>query len=314
MKDLRKNLGFHEPVMVSEVVEAFETEKYAHLNNPCFVDATVGLGGHAKEFIKRRVFVIGIDADKNSLKVAEEVLKKACPTPLDENSISRGRFKLLHGNFSEIDKLVLGVSKDPVNGVLFDLGISSYQLDDSNRGFSFKDVNAPLDMRMDKEIQAVCARDLLAVLDKRKLTQVFSEVLANSLSFRLANRIVEKRKEHSIETVGDFLEIVKPLVRKKGKVDSATLPFLALRMAVNSEIENLVKGLAGAFEILASHGRLVVISFNSGEDRVVKNFFKSKEVLGKGISITKKPISPSVGEIESNPRARSAKMRVLEKL
>jgi 16S rRNA (cytosine1402-N4)-methyltransferase len=314
MKDPGKNHDFHNPVMVSEVSDFLETKITAHLNNLIFVDATVGLGGHAKEFVKKGIFVVGIDADKSSLKVAEDVLKKACPTPLDKKNISRGCFKLLHGNFSKIDKLVGDFTQNPIVGVLFDLGISSYQLERTRRGFSFQEINAPLDMRLDKNTQGVKASDLLAVLDKKKLTKVFSEVLPDNLAIKLAQAIVEQREVEPIETVGDFLKVIKPLIRKKGKIDSATLPFLALRMSVNSEIENLKMGLKGALRILSPKGRLAVISFHSGEDRLVKNFFKNCEKDGEGLVITKKPITPGASEIENNPRARSAKMRVLEKL
>jgi len=317
MKKSKRASAYHNPVLVSEVLKAFDLKSYAHLNKPCFVDATVGLGGHAKEFVKRGIFVIGIDSDKNSLKIAEEVLSEACPTPLDRRdniAVSRGCFKLLHGNYSEINNLVQNVDRESVFGVLFDLGISSYQLDDLERGFSFKGLDETLDMRLDVENQKVKASDLLALLDNRKLKELFCVVLPENLAARIAHKVVRRRSEEVIATVGDFLEVIKPLIRKKGKVDSATLPFLALRMAVNSEIENLEKGLEGAYEILSVKGRLAVISFHSGEDRVVKNFFKYQESQKKGRVITKKPIQPKDAEISNNPRARSAKLRIFEKL
>jgi 16S rRNA (cytosine1402-N4)-methyltransferase len=311
MRKLKSERKLHEPVMVLEVVKALDTGKYAHLNNSCFVDATVGLGGHAREFVSNGIFVIGIDADASSLKITEEVLRKACPTTLGLQE--RGCFELLHGNFFEIDKLVLSVCKAPVQGILFDLGISSFQLDDFGRGFSFREPEQLLDMRLDKERQGVNASDILAVLDKKKLREVFAQVLPNNLALRVANVVINKREQEPIETVGDFLRLVKPLIRKKGKVDSATLPFLALRIAVNSEIENLERGLRGAINILALKGRVVVISFHSGEDRIVKTFFKNMENQKKGVLITKKPILPGGNEIAKNPRARSAKMRIFEK-
>ncbi len=312
MEKPEKVPGVHEPVMVSEVLEALKTEKYAHINNSCFVDATVGLGGHSKEFIKRNINVIGIDADTGSLKIAEEVLKKACPIPHDISGA--GCFKLLHGNFSEIDTLVNGVNSLPIVGILFDLGISSFQLDDTERGFSFRQPEYPLDMRLDKDNQNVTASDLLAVLDKRKLVELFAEIMPDNLAVRIANAVIKRRMQKQILTTGNFLEVIKPLIRKRRKIDNATLPFLALRMAVNSEKENLKNGLDRAFGILAPGGRIVVISFHSGEDKIVKDFFRQKSIHRKGFLVTKKPVFPGKDEIMKNPRARSARMRIIEKI
>jgi 16S rRNA (cytosine1402-N4)-methyltransferase len=153
----------------------------------------------------------------------------------------------------------------------------------------------------------------LAILDKRKLTFVFSEVLPEYISNVLADSIIKKRSQKQILTTGDFLEVIKPLMRKKGKIDSATLPFLALRIAVNSELENLKIGLEKAYQILLPGGRIAVISFHSGEDRIVKNFFRRMETENKGLSLSKKPTVPDKEEIAENPRSRSAKLRVFEK-
>ena len=152
------------------------------------------------------------------------------------------------------------------------------------------------------------------VLDKRKLTDLFAEVMPRGLSSLIAKAVVKKRNDKPYLTVGDFLETVRPLVRRKGKVDSATLPFLALRIAVNSELENLKKGLEGSFKILSHKGRLAVISFHSGEDRIVKNYFREMSEKGEAILITKKPVVPGREELIDNLRSRSAKMRVLEKI
>lgn len=312
MKNLRKNHDFHKPVMVSEVIDFFETEKYARLNNPCLVDATVGLAGHAKEFVKRGFFVIGIDADNSSLKIAEEVLFEACPIP--HRSDGGGSFRLLHGNFSKIDELIRSVYSGPVWGVIFDLGVSSFQLDNPDRGFSFSESESLLDMRFDRDKQVVKASDLLALLDKKKLKELFEFVLPANLSIKIADVVIKKRLEKPISTTEDFLQTIKPLVRRKGKINSATLPFLALRMAVNSEHESLSLGLNRAFKILEPEGRMAVISFHSGEDRIVKRYFKKLERLSLARSLTKKPFYPKDSEILKNHRARSAKMRVIEKI
>lgn len=312
MENQKKIWKFHEPVMVDEVLDAFEIEKYAHLNKTCFVDATVGLGGHASEFIKKNIFVIGIDTDLSTLNIAEEVLKKACPTP--HQSDGAGCFKLLHGNFKDIETLVKKVNVGPVKGVFFDLGVSSFQLDDSKRGLSFKYSETPLDMRLDPDSQNVKASDLLAVLDKTGLTDLFTGVMHSNLARVIAKEIVERRIARPIITVGDFLEVIKPVVRKKGNIDNATLPFMALRMAVNSETDNLIRGLKGAFRLLDTKGRIGVISFHSGEDRIIKKFFKEKILEKKAVWINKKPLLPSQSEKLINPRARSAKLRVMEKI
>jgi 16S rRNA (cytosine1402-N4)-methyltransferase len=308
-KDARE---FHKPVLVSEVLVGLKADDLAHSNKQvCFVDATVGLGGHASEFVKRGIFTIGIDADTDTLKLAEEVLSEACPIP--HHKKGAGCFKLLHGNFSKVDALVREVYSGAVTGILFDLGISSMQLDATGRGFSFRDVNSPLDMRLDKETQEVKASDLLLLLDKRKLTELFSQVIPRGRAARIASRVVEERSKKAISTVSDFLEIVKPIVYRRGKINEATLPFLALRMAVNSEVTNLGQALPRAYELLSEGGRLAVISFHSGEDRIVKHFFQETEARGRGEIITRKPVIPSGEEISENPRARSAKMRVIKK-
>ena len=298
--------------MVSEVLGGLKADDLAHFKKQiCFVDATVGLGGHASEFVKRGIFTIGVDADLDALKLAEEVLSEACPIP--HNKKGPGCFKLLHGNFSRVDKLVREVYSGPVTGILFDLGISSMQLDAPLRGFSFNDVDSPLDMRLDKKTQEVKASDLLLLLDKTQLTELFSKVIPRGRAARIASRVVEERSKKVISTVSDFLEIVKPIVYRRRKINEATLPFLALRMAVNSEAENLNEALQKAYELLGEGGRLAVISFHSGEDRIVKYFFQETEVRGRGEIITRKPVIPSSYEISENPRARSAKMRVIEK-
>ena len=323
MKNPKKDRDIHEPVMISEVIGIFEAQKRALLKKSCFVDATVGLAGHAKEFVKRGIFVIGIDADAESLKIAEDVLKKACrdeipsrlkACPIPHQSDGAGCFRLLQGNFSEIDAIVGKVYKRPVGGILFDLGISSFQLDNIKHGFSFRHQDQSLDMRLDRKNQNVKAYDLLALLDKKKLKKVFAEVMTDNLAYRIADAVFEKRLQKPIHTVGDFLSLIKPLIRRKGKIDSATLPFLALRIAVNNEKENLENALNKAFKILATGGRIAVISFHSGEDRVVKYFFKDKVIRSEAVWVTKKPKVPEREEIFRNPRSRSAKMRVIEKL
>jgi 16S rRNA (cytosine1402-N4)-methyltransferase len=302
----------HKPVLLSEAIGALQVGKGAHLNN-LFIDATVGFGGHTKEIVKKGGRVLGIDADEEALKVARRVLKQACPATFQQTE--RGGFKLVHGNFRNIDEIAQKNGFSRVDGILFDLGVSSPQLTSSSRGFSFQSELSPLDMRIDRSSQKVTAADLLNTLSKKQLVQVFSAVLSLGKSRNLATKVVGQRQEAKIETVGDFLKALNLLGKRRGKlIHPATLPFLAVRMAVNSELENLSEALPKAFELLVGGGRLAVISFHSGEDAVVKNYFRGVCRRERAKPINKKPIVPKENEVQKNPRARSAKMRVLEKI
>jgi 16S rRNA (cytosine1402-N4)-methyltransferase len=314
MRSEQSKLKLHEPVLKDEAIDALGVEDKAHLKRyPKFIDATVGLGGHTKTIVKMGGNVLGIDADKHSLEIAEEGLEKACPSHLSRKV---GQFKLVHGNFKDIEKIAREVGYEQVEGILFDLGISTFQFGMESRGFSFTYKNTPLDMRIDKDTQSVKGADLLNVLNKTQLSNLFQVVLPVGLSRKLVSEIMSKREFAKIKTTGDFLEIIEKIIGKRRirGLHPATLPFLALRIAVNSEIENLKESLPLAFGLLIKKGRLVVISFHSGEDVVVKKFFKEKVKEGEGNMIYKKPVTPSQNEIKRNPSARSAKMRVLEKI
>lgn len=301
----------HKPVLLSEVLEGLRVKELAHLKKANFIDATLGLGGHTVEIVKNGGNALGIEADNETLEIARERLKLACPPTFRTNE--RGFYNLVLGNFRDIDKIAKVNGFNSVDGVLFDLGISSYQLGEK-RGFSFQDKSAPLDMRIDPRVAAVKASDLLMLLDAKKLSQVFETTLPRGTSKIIASNIVRKRKEKELKTVGDFLETISGVFRSRDKIHHATLPFLALRIAVNSEIENLREALPKAFELLKPGARLVVISFHSGEDFVVKNFFRREESDGRARILTKKPMVPGEHEVLENPRARSAKMRIIEKI
>jgi 16S rRNA (cytosine1402-N4)-methyltransferase len=307
MKD--QSTKTHEPVMVQEVLEGL---KLAHLNEKLskgkvIIDATVGLGGHSIEIIKRGGFVVGIDADGDILKLADERMRSACPTPQDTG----GCYQLFHGNFTKIDEFAKSIGIHKFNGILFDLGVNSPQITSPQRGFSFENPDAELDMRINKHEQAVTAADLLNVLDEKKLNELFGKVMSFAESRRLSANVVRVRKDKKFTKVGDLLSILGK-GKKRGVIHPATLPFMALRMAVNTELENLNEALPKALNLLDKKGRLVVISFHSGEDAVVKNFFKSNKKISR--IITKKPLRPGAIEIGKNPRARSSKLRILEKL
>lgn len=273
---------YHEPVMASEVL--------AHLNKKkSVIDATLGTGGHSLKLLEAGVKVLGIEADPEILEIAKSRLVKfACP--------------LVHGNFKDIDKVAYENGFNKVDGVLFDLGVSNLQLMDESRGFSFSNPSALLDVRIDKNSQEVTGAILLNVLRKDQLENMFSKVLDESSARWLTKRVLGKREIEPIKTVGDFLEICEGL-RGKARLNQATLPMLAVRIAVNSELENLKEALPKAYDLLEDGGKLLIITFHSGEEEVVKSF--SKDFVG--------PIKPTMKEIEKNPRARSAELFVLTK-
>ena len=277
-----KDGNYHEPVMVEEVL--------AHLNKAkSVIDATLGTGGHSLKLLESGVKILGIESDPEILEIGKERLNNL-------NCI------MVHGNFKDIDKIAYENGFNKVDGILFDLGVSNLQLMNESRGFSFSNPNAIFDMRIDKENQEVTGAILLNVLRKDQLEKLFSKVLDLSSARWLTKRVLEKRETKPIGTVGDFLDICEGL-RGKARLNPATLPMLAVRIAVNSELENLKEVLPKAYDLLEISGKLLVISFHSGEEEIVKSF--SKEFLG--------PIKPTMEEINRNPKARSAELFVLTK-
>lgn len=268
--------------MVSEVL--------AHLNKKkSAVDATLGTGGHSLKLLESGVKVLGIESDPEILEIAKKRLEKFdC--------------KLVHGNFKDIDKIAKENGFNKVGGILFDLGVSNLQLMDESRGFSFSNPGAFLDMRIDKKGQEVTGSILLNALRKDQLEDMFSKVLDSSSARWLAKRVLEKREVEPIKKVGDFLDICEGL-RGKARLNPATLPMLAVRIAVNSELENLKEALPKAYDLLEVGGKLLIITFHSAEEEVVKSF--SKQFLG--------PIKPIMEEVNNNPKARSAELFVLTK-
>lgn len=288
---------YHETVMAAKATDGLHINKLAK-----YIDATAGNGGHMAEIITRGGSVLGIELDPKMVEIAEKRLGK------------EGKFKLVQGNFTEIDRIAGENNWNPVKGIIFDLGVTNIHLTDLERGFSFENPEAAADMRIDPTTQGVTASDLLNVLREDQLRTLFETTLDPGSAKWIAGRVMHSRAVRPIKTVGDVLEICEGLrVRKQG-LNAATLPFLALRIAVNSELENLKEALPKAFEILDKGGRLVVISFHSKEDAIVKNFFKEKSEDRSGKIITPQPIGASVEEIKVNRKSRSAKMRILEKI
>lgn len=291
----------HVSVLLTESIDALNIKK-----NGKYIDATLGAAGHSCEILARGGTVLGIDQDTSMLEVARKNLEVACPPAKNEFS----RFILVHDNFSNIDLIASDNDFNPADGVLMDLGVSSLHFDSIERGFSFRKPEELLDMRLNLDL-GVTAADLLNSLDKRSLTDLFALACSQNQAWKLSQKVIKAREHKRFVTVGDFLDLFG---RKVSKIHPATKPMMALRMAVNSELAVLEEALPKAFDILSKGGRLVVISFHSGEDKITKEFFKKKEFSGEGTIITKMPVVPNESELAENVRSRSAKMRVIEKL
>jgi len=297
----------HDSVLANEIVEIF-----AHLNHQaCVIDATLGTGGHSLKLIKSGINILGIEADEDILEIARQRILKACPTAIADKNCSS--YILVHNNFRNISQIAEVNSWKKVDGVIFDLGVTNLHLKDKTRGFSFSNPDADLDMRVDKKNQNIKASDLLNLLREDQLTDMFSVVLDKSQAEYLSGKVIQYRETEKITKVGDLLQILEG-VRHKNTLHYATLPFLALRIAVNSELDNLQIALPKAFDLLEKGGRLAVITFHSAEDRIVKDFFE--EVLKQKTArlYKKEIIQPTKKEIIENPRARSAKLRIIDKI
>lgn len=292
----------HIPVMPTEALELLRLPR-----GGTAVDGTLGLAGHAylmAQALGPDGYLIGIDRDSASLGQAE---KKLISLSL--------KIDLLQGNFSSLDKLLAGLKVSVVDGILLDLGISSFQLDDEARGFAFSS-DGPLDMRMDAQAEGITAADLVNTLKEAQLEKVISEFGEERFARQIAAAIVMQRSRARITTTKSLADIVLralPRGYTRGRIHPATRTFQALRIAVNEELEALSLGLERAFRMLKKGGRLCVISFHSLEDRLVKNKFKSWGVEEEGIILTKRPLTASDEECAANPRSRSAKMRGIER-
>ena len=289
----------HESVLVSEVVDALHIEK-----GKKYIDATLGNAGHFLEILKKGGDALGIELDPKMIKISEERIKS--------EFVSLPRWKIVNDNFVNIDKIVERENWKQVNGILFDLGVTNLHLKDMGRGFSFENPEALLDMRINQGTEGVKGSDLLNILREDQLEDLFEITLDPGAAKWITGRVMHSRAAKPIATVGDLLEVSHGLKTGRTGLNEATLPFLAVRIAVNSELSNLEEVLPKAFEILEKGGRLVVISFHSKEDAIVKNFFKEKKGEGAEI-ITFKPVLAGEEEINVNRKARSAKMRVLQK-
>lgn len=306
------NKFYHLPVLLDEVLAGLDIRP-----DGAYIDGTCGGGGHSSEIAKRLSggTLVGIDRDPDAVKAASERL-----APYG--------FKAAKGNYSDIREIARENGITAADGILLDLGVSSHQLDTEERGFSYHG-NAPLDMRMSQEGQT--AADLVNTLAEDELSRILFEYGEEKFSRRIAGEIVRRRADKPIETTEELADIVRDSIPAKFKRDKnpCRKTFQALRIAVNCEFEHLDRGLDEAFELLKTGGRLCVITFHSIEDRIVKQRFASfckgcicppdfpQCVCGRtprGQLVNRKPIEASPEELEKNPRSRSAKLRIIEKL
>ena len=300
----------HIPVLLDEVIKALSLTK-----DEVYVDATFGLGGYTKAILKNEnCKVVAIDRDPHA-KVFADRLKKSYAD----------RFYFKMGKFSELGNFLNELKIYEVAGVVFDLGVSSPQLDIQSRGFSFK-LDGPLDMRMSSE--GPTADEFLDKVEENTLANIIYELGDEVYSRRIAKNIIYQRSINKIKTTGQLADIVRNAIpKKKSKIDLATKTFQAIRIYLNDEIKELEEGLIAAEKVLRPEGRLAVVSFHSIEDKIVKNFF-NKCVRNRPSSrhlpeppkknpsleiITKKPILPSAQEIYINKRSRSAKLRIAKR-
>ena len=309
----------HESVMPYEVVKYLGPQP-----GDIIVDGTLGGGGHAGLILERilpKGILVGIDQDKEAIEAAEKKL-----------SGFKKNTKVIQGNFKDIGKILTELKIDQVDGILLDLGISMHQILTPERGFGFypspENLKSPLDMRMNTET-GITAADILNTWKERDLTELFFKLGDEKYSRSIAMQIVRRRP---LETVGDLLEAIKagtqPSYRAKSlKNKWAANVFRALRMEVNNELGVIKEGIEGGLKLLRSGGKMVVITFHSIEDRLVKEIFKELTLTenyqpGFGLPkepsvaelVTKKPVSPTESEIRRNPAARSAKLRIIKKL
>ncbi|MPQ43685.1 16S rRNA (cytosine(1402)-N(4))-methyltransferase RsmH [Clostridium tarantellae] len=306
----------HVSVLLDECIDALNIKK-----NGIYVDCTLGGAGHSSEIIKnlsQNGRLIGIDQDKDALKAAGERLKEF-------NNIT-----LVHSNFYNIYNVLNELNIDGVDGILMDLGVSSYQLDNGDRGFSYMQ-DAPLDMRMNRE-NSFSAYDIVNNYSEEELFRIIKEYGEEKFSKRIANFIVKARANKSIESTLELVDVIKAAIPAKARREGphpAKRTFQAIRIEVNKELEIIEQTIKDGVNKLNTGGRMAIITFHSLEDRIVKNTFRNLEnpctcpsefpicICNKKPDVkvlTRKPIEPSKEELEFNPRSRSAKLRIIEKL
>ncbi len=291
----------HIPVLLDKAVEYLNIRP-----DGIYVDATVGSGGHARAVLEkiRSGKLIGIDCDERAIRETRKNLEN-----------HEGKLLLVHENFLYLDKVLENLRIREIHGILFDVGMSSLQLEDSSRGFSFR-LDGPLDMRMDTR-SPLKASTIVNHYPQEKLEKIFKEFGEERNARKIARAIVRCRAARSIQTTLELSEIILRVYPRKmrfAKIHPATKVFQALRIAVNHELEAMPDALSKATDFLKRGGRIVVISFHSLEDRIAKHFIAAKQKERVLKSLVRKPVMADPKEVESNPRSRSAKLRAAVKL
>jgi 16S rRNA (cytosine1402-N4)-methyltransferase len=306
----------HIPVLFEETIENLNIRP-----DGIYVDGTLGGAGHSHEIAKRLTEggrLIGIDQDLDAIAAATKHLEEY-----------KDRVTIVHDNYEHIPEILRDLGIDRVNGILLDLGVSSYQLDNPERGFSYN-TDEPLDMRMDRE-SAVSARTIVNTYDEAELTRILRDYGEERFAARIAANIVKEREKAPLETTGQLVKIIRasiPMKMQEKYGNPCKRTFQAIRIACNRELDVLQDSISSLIDLLLPGGRIAIITFHSLEDRIVKNAFKTAEnpcicppefpvcVCGrkpKGHVVTKKPIVPSEEELKRNKRAASSKLRVFEK-
>lgn len=288
---------FHVPIMVKEVITGLAVTAGKH-----YIDATVGGGGHAVEIVKKGGVLLGIDADSEAVEFTREKLKSQITNPNQE-------WKIVHGNFREITKIATKNGFAEVDGILFDLGVSSHQLDMERRGFSYRFGQGCLDLRFDQD-SGQSAAQLLKHLSQEELSEIIAKYGEEERAREIAAALVHRRRTGNLVKINDLSHAVAEVVNHATRNEVLSRVFQALRIVVNDEIKALTEGLSQTSCLLNSGGRLAVISFHSLEDRVVKQFMRGSAWK----NLTPRPIRTTEAEVKVNRRARSAKLRIAQKL
>lgn len=306
----------HIPVLTKEVLKYLDPKPDEN-----FIDATIDGGGHSAAILKKTEpngKILGVDMDSELIEAAKlKMTLRGVARDSKNEKLKIDRVILVRDNFKNLKEIVKKFNFKNISGILFDLGMSSWHLERSGRGFSFKR-DEPLDMRFSIEgNSSLTAREIINVWPIKELEKILKEYGEERYSKNIAERIIEERKRTPILTTLRLAEIVQKAVPRRyerGRIHPATRTFQALRIAVNQELENLREVLPQAVDILNTGGRIVVISFHSLEDRIVKLFFRQEERKERVKILTKKPVMATEVEIGKNPRARSAKLRTAEKI
>ncbi|MFP3155149.1 16S rRNA (cytosine(1402)-N(4))-methyltransferase RsmH [Lachnospiraceae bacterium ZAX-1] len=307
----------HTSVLLKETIK--------HLNikpDGIYVDGTLGGGGHAYEICKAlsdKGILIGIDQDEDALEAAKQRL-----------SLFQDKTHIVYSNYANMKEVLKEIGIAKVDGIVLDLGVSSYQLDNPMRGFTYREEDAPLDMRMDMR-QGFSAKELVNTYSEMKLYHMIRDYGEDKFAKNIAKHIVANRNEKAIESTGALIEIIKHAIPAKIRMNSghpAKRTFQAIRIELNRELEVLEQHLDGMIELLNPEGRICIITFHSLEDRIVKNIYRKNEnpctcpkefpvcickKISKGTVVTRKPILPSDEEMEGNSRSKSAKLRVFQR-